>query len=1413
MSRILRTAPLLACAALLAVACGDERETPSVDSLLQLLPRNADSFTFADMEGIRDERLDDLERQLGDLADADRLEEWEIDLDDVDSLIVSDPGSGDALTILRGAFSMDDVEDALDDEGFGDASYRDVTVWSERRGAVALALVGDDVVVMGEEERVEEALDVFLDDARSMRQDEEAASIVDVLEDALLYSLSDDCSYRGCGRSASGVGVERRDFAALFVYAFRDEDAASDAERDVEDDLDEVADDPDVSVDGALVVAVWPAEEDELRLKRDGALALRTEEEPEPVAARASQQAVAAPTARPAPTARHAPTPVPTTTPRLFVDGPRPFRIGVMESLTGPGEIYGTVAVRAKQMAVDEINDAGGIDGRMIELVVEDSKCNARDAITAYNKLTEMEGVKIILGTSCSGAMLGVAPLAEEHGVVLFSGLATNPAIAEAGDYIFRTAMSDAQVGIDTGNLLWADGVRRLATINEQTDYADYVRRESVAQFEKLGGEVVAEERYSSDTTDFRSHLTRLINSSPDALHVAAQSEYAGGTIVKQARELGFEGPIYSNVVAAGSTALEIAGDAATGVKAPIAELDPANNKAQEVLQNFRERYGYVTLPWHLGSAYDTVYISAECLNKTGDDQDVDGFRDCLYDITWSGAIGNNYSFDARGEVVGVSNVVVEVLPLAERTEKNQGYRVVTPVPPTPTSDGSISRGLPDLQVSYLWARIKLDPRRAVAECLWLREGAKLSTFVEFTVVNRGISDAGSFIIDVNGEAVDILRGRGFLGTSESITYSHTFVDSIHPRVSITLDALGEVQEIDESNNTRTISVPIPTPPPTCTPTPEPTVTPIPVPPTPTPEPTVTPTPVPPTPTPEPTVTPTPAVPALSREQLVQLVESAVAEALPSHFSPARMQQIVDQIVDRIEESFRGQPVTTSAVEEAINAFLSTEDSRYYGGELVLAIDADPFEDGFSPISTSSTLARRQVNSLIFSRLARDGPAGPILDLVEYWTLSDDGRVWTVQLRDDAVFHDGRSVRSTDVVYSIQELVSVFGFSSDIDELYAVDDRTLQISFENPTSTFMDTMSSTTSVIVQDGMMGSGVRDFMQLVGSGPFRPEEYQRGSRVALEFNAGYYRGGLPYVDRVIMTILPDREERAAAFRSGETDFLGYPYTGMPVLTPEEYAHAHDAGASFGTHPIIHALWFDTQSPPFDDRRIRRAIHRAIDMRGFERVLGVGELQSSVPDALFPAWRTSFDDAHSVTAWHIHDPDLSRMLLAEAGHADGLQIVLQVPDFFIYPPALAEAVASMLSVVGVEVTIEKVEYSELLEAPVEGGIKIMFVPWWDGDVGSYVRQHFSVVGDRNVGRVRSQGIEEFLSAFESSHDPESRRRMVEDLQAHLEFETFYIPLPTPLYARSGRLDGPFISTDLSDLTDVLSEAWVAAP
>jgi branched-chain amino acid transport system substrate-binding protein len=372
---------------------------------------------------------------------------------------------------------------------------------------------------------------------------------------------------------------------------------------------------------------------------------------------------------------------VATPTPAPPAASMEPFVIGAMDSVTGIGESYGTVIVQAKQMAVDDINAAGGVDGRPLELVIEDSRCNAQDAITAYRKLTDADQVKIILGTTCSGAMLGAAPLAEAEGVILFSASATSPDLEDAGDYIFRTAINDAKLGVDAGNAMWVDGVRNLVTINENTDYAEGVVKTSVEHFEELGGSVVAVEKYGSDTVDFRTQLTKLIAENPDAILLAAQSEFTGGTIIKQARELGFTGQIYSEVVSTGTTALEIAGDAATGLKAIIPSPDLETSKGKDFLANFRSRYGYVTLPWFIGSAYDDVQIAAACLAQTGDDQDADGFRDCLYDITWSGAIGDGYSFDEKGEVFGLANAVVQVLPLSERTEENNGYEVLGEAP------------------------------------------------------------------------------------------------------------------------------------------------------------------------------------------------------------------------------------------------------------------------------------------------------------------------------------------------------------------------------------------------------------------------------------------------------------------------------------------------------------------------------------------------------------------------------------------------------------------------------------------------------------------------------------------------------------------------------------------------------------
>ena len=108
-------------------------------------------------------------------------------------------------------------------------------------------------------------------------------------------------------------------------------------------------------------------------------------------------------------------------------DSEEPFVIGSLDPLTGIGESYGVPLSQSKLLAVEEINAAGGINGRMVKLIVEDTKCTANDAITAYRRLTDVEGIKIILGATCSGATLGVAPLAEREGVIIFSPSSTSP--------------------------------------------------------------------------------------------------------------------------------------------------------------------------------------------------------------------------------------------------------------------------------------------------------------------------------------------------------------------------------------------------------------------------------------------------------------------------------------------------------------------------------------------------------------------------------------------------------------------------------------------------------------------------------------------------------------------------------------------------------------------------------------------------------------------------------------------------------------------------------------------------------------------------------------------------------------------------------------------------------------------------
>jgi branched-chain amino acid transport system substrate-binding protein len=242
-----------------------------------------------------------------------------------------------------------------------------------------------------------------------------------------------------------------------------------------------------------------------------------------------------------------------------------PIKIGFIGPLSGDASSYGIPIKNAISLAVEEINNTGGINGRKIEIVYEDGKCTGKDAVSAAQKLINIDKVKIIIGTVCSGELLAIAPITEPAKVLLLSPSASSPDITHAGDFIFRNNPSDADGGKALAKLV-REKYTKAAIISENTDYAQALARVFVEHFRSLGGEVVAQENFDPGTKDFRSILTKIKASNPQALVVNPQTEIAGGLIVKQAREIGITIPLYGTVVLAGTKAIETAGEYAEGM-------------------------------------------------------------------------------------------------------------------------------------------------------------------------------------------------------------------------------------------------------------------------------------------------------------------------------------------------------------------------------------------------------------------------------------------------------------------------------------------------------------------------------------------------------------------------------------------------------------------------------------------------------------------------------------------------------------------------------------------------------------------------------------------------------------------------------------------------------------------------------
>jgi branched-chain amino acid transport system substrate-binding protein len=223
------------------------------------------------------------------------------------------------------------------------------------------------------------------------------------------------------------------------------------------------------------------------------------------------------------------------------------IKIGFIGPLTGDTAVVGESALASAQIAIKEINDAGGILGKQVELIIEDGKCRGQDATVAANKLIHIDQVSSIVGGVCSSETIAAAPIAEKAGIVMISPGSSNPSITHAGEYIFRTYPSDSFQGKEAATYLYEKGYRKVAIFHEQSDFAVGIKEEFITAFTTYPGtEIVGIETAPSGNRDIRTQLTRLKNKEPEVLYSLTYTDLAISSF-KQSKELGWQPFIFGN--------------------------------------------------------------------------------------------------------------------------------------------------------------------------------------------------------------------------------------------------------------------------------------------------------------------------------------------------------------------------------------------------------------------------------------------------------------------------------------------------------------------------------------------------------------------------------------------------------------------------------------------------------------------------------------------------------------------------------------------------------------------------------------------------------------------------------------------------------------------------------------------------
>jgi ABC-type branched-subunit amino acid transport system substrate-binding protein len=317
---------------------------------------------------------------------------------------------------------------------------------------------------------------------------------------------------------------------------------------------------------------------------------------------------------------------------------PKAYKVGLINHLTGDAAAYGQSMKKGTEVALDEINAAGGIKGVPVEVIYEDDRLSAADARTAFLKLVETDKVPVIMGSGSSTVSLALCPLAQERKVVQISSISTAPSLMKCGKYFFSMMASDTAQGPEWVKVLEHLGKKEAAVMYINNDYGIGVKDTFVAEMDRKGYKVLIAQPFELGGTDFRTEILKVKEVNPAVTFIVDHVKEAA-IVFKQARELGFTTQWVTDVSIVAKEVPELAGKEATegvwGLRAGSMETPEYKKFAAA----FEKKHGESPTIW-ADFAYDTMMMVAKAIEKGG--YTADGIQKALFEVgeTYTGPSG-----------------------------------------------------------------------------------------------------------------------------------------------------------------------------------------------------------------------------------------------------------------------------------------------------------------------------------------------------------------------------------------------------------------------------------------------------------------------------------------------------------------------------------------------------------------------------------------------------------------------------------------------------------------------------------------------------------------------------------------------------------------------------------------------------